>query len=189
MSFTTLDNVALYLNKLDASELTPLQTAQLDALILQVDGIIQNYCGWHILATDYVNKKFNGNGTTTIDLEAYPLISVKSVVETTSGSDLLSQVVTQDDEGYLITNDKSTFTKGTGNVVVSFRAGFEDDAIPSELVYAATYMVVLNYQKIFNEMFGVASGKVDAVDVKFESSNLPTLVQNVLDQYLLVVVR
>lgn len=187
MSFTTLDNVALYLNKLNASELTPLETAQITALILQVDGLIQNYCGWHILAKDYTNKKYNGNGTTTIDLEAYPLISVTSV--TMDGEVITPLIVTSDDEGYLVTNDASSFTKGTNNIIATYRAGFENATIPSELTYAATYLVVLNYQKIINEMFGIKNGKVDAVDVTFESSNLPTLVQNVLNQYMLVVVR
>ena len=187
MSFTTLDNVALYLNKLDATELTPLETAQLSALITQVDGIIQNYCGWNILAKDYVSKKFNGTNADTIDIEAYPLISVTSVIMDTV--DITSQITTANSEGYLITNDASTFSTGINNVTATYRAGFESANIPSELTYAATYLVVLNYQKITNEMFGVSKGKVDAVEVTFESSNLPTLVQNVLNRYMLVVVR
>lgn len=187
MSFTTLDNVALYLNKINAAALTSLETAQLNALILQVDGIIQNYCGWHILAKDYADKKFNGSGLTSLDLQAYPLISVTEV--TMDGEDITSLVVGADDEGYLVTNDDSTFAKGTNNIVVTFRAGFENAAIPAELTYAATYMVVLNYQKIRNNMFGVKKGGVDAVEVEFETSNLPTLVQNVLNLYMRVAVR
>lgn len=187
MSFTTLDNVALYLNKLDATELTALETAQISMIITQVDGIIQNYCGWKLLATDYTDKKFNGSGTTQLDLQAYPLISVTSV--TMDSEDITSLVEETDPEGYLTTNDDSTFTKGTNNIVVTFRAGFEDADMPSELIYAATYMVVLNYQKITTEQIGIAKGKVDAVEVTYESSNLPTLVQNVLNLYMRVAVR
>jgi hypothetical protein len=187
MSFTNLDTVALYLNKLSATDLSPLETAQLSILINQVDGIIQNYCGWNILETDYTNKKYDGNGTSIIDLEAYPLTAISSV--TMDGEDITSIIETENDDGYLNTTDSSTFTTGTNNVVVSYTAGFADDAIPSDLTYAATYLVVLNYKKIKTDMFGISKGKFNTVEVELESSNLPMLVQNVLDQYLLVLIR
>lgn len=187
MSFTTLDDVALYLNKLSSVDFTELETAQLSALIRQVEGLIQNYCGWKILSTTYTAKKFNGTGTSIINLESFPLTAVTSVLM--DGDDITSIVDQTNSDGCLVTNDDSTFTSGTDNVVVTYTAGFLPGSIPADLVYAATYMVILNYNKINTDMFGVAKGRFNDTEVTFENTNLPTLVQNVLDQYRLVIIR
>lgn len=187
MSFTTLDDVALYLNKISSVDFTELETAQLSALIRQVEGLIQNYCGWKILSTTYTSRKFSGTGTNSIDLEAFPLTAV---VSATMDGDSITSIVDQTNAyGCLVTNDDSTFTSGTDNIVVTYTAGFLPGNVPADLVYAATYMVILNYNKINTDMFGISKGRFNDTEVTFENTNLPTLVQNVLDQYRLVIIR
>lgn len=192
MSFTTVDDAALSINE-NLASLTALQLAQLTALVAQVDGIINNYCGWNLLATDYVDKRFSGSGTSKLDLRMQPINSLTTVkVRETDGSftDVTTGVEILD-SGELqflpyATTDTTVFTAGYQNWFLTFNAGYLPGSIPTDLVWAANYLVTLHYGKTVNQSVGLLSNKNTDIDVTFESVELPRLVTRTLDRYRLV---
>jgi hypothetical protein len=181
MSFTTIEDVMLFLNK---EELTDLEVSQVTALISQMDGVIANYCGWAVLATDYVGKKFSGDGTSSeITLSSYPLNSITSVVQ--DGVEIKDTLEASNEEGILFIADGTTkFTKGLRNIVASYNAGFT--AVPSDLVYAASYLVGVHFDRISESTIAVEDEKFNTITVKHASTDLPKLVIRVLDRYRLI---
>ena len=178
MSFTTVEAAILFCNQ-DIDALSDMQQAQVSAMILYIDGVICNYCGWNLLATDYVNKRFDGDGSTSIDLRVNPINSVLQVRERASDltfTDYTSQIEIFPEDGViqLLPTAGVSFTAGIKNEFVSFNAGFTEGSIPYDLQYAANYLV------------GVKAQKNTAIDIDFNSIELPLLVQRVLDRYRLV---
>jgi hypothetical protein len=191
MSFTTVDNVKMFLN---TEELSVFETGIINMLIPMVDGVIKNYCGWNLLETDYTDKLFDGTGTGTLDLRVYPINSIDSLIEiSTDGveTDVTDELVTSYDseDSYLrfkSGSDITSFTAGTKNYKATFNAGFTTLNMPSELTYAASYLVTINYNKITNDMIGVSEGKFNEISAKFDSVELPVLVKRVLDRYRII---
>lgn len=179
MACTTVEKVKLFLNR---TELTLLETAQVEMLIDLVDGVITSYCGWNLLAADYTDRVFTGNGTSSADLKVYPINSVTSVTQ--NGEDITSQVSVSVEDGYLyFPSDAGTvFTSGS-TLKVTFNGGLTDDMIPNDLVYAATYLVVINMKRIAQDTIGIAEGKFNTIEVKYDSTDIPVLVKRVLDRY------
>lgn len=177
MSFTTIDNVKLFLNKtsLDTNE-----SALATLLITVIDGVIKNYCGWEIAAKDY-SKKFDGNGTDTLGVEVYPINAVTAV--TIDGVDSLATVSINYDDGelYFDSTTGTVFTSGKLNVSVDFNAGFT--TIPDDLTYAASWLVALNFKRIVEETVGISSQKLDILTVNYDPSDIPVMVKHVLDRY------
>lgn len=180
MSFTDKDRVMLFLSK---EALTPLQDAQADMLIEMVDGVIENYCGWKILASDYVGLEFDGNGLAELDLQVYPINTVTTVL--LDGTDITTDVKVNKPGGTLIYTG-NTFTTGRLNVSVDFNAGFTPDKIPTDLTYVATFLVVHNMNRIALKMVGVKSGKHEDTSIEFDTTDLPKTVTNTLDRYRLL---
>jgi len=191
MSFTTVANVKTFLNQ---DVLTTAQNSTISALILLIDGVISNYCGWAMLAKDYEEKKFNGNGDTELDLGVYPVNSVEEVLiyddlTYTVFEDVTADIVAAEDEGVLLFKDGSTvFTLGRRNISISFNAGFAEEEMPDDLKYAASYLVAIEYTKIDKETLGVSAQKFNNLEEKFESDDLPMLVKRVLDRYRKILV-
>lgn len=191
MSFTTVDNVRMFLN---TDSLSVFETGIINMLIPMVDGVIKNYCGWNLLETDYTEKLFDGTGTGTLDLRVYPINSITSVIEIdTDGveTELIAELVTEYDieDSYIrfkTGSDYTSFTAGTKNYKITFNAGFTTLIMPSELVYAASYLVTINYNKITNDMIGVSEGKFNEITAKFDTVELPVLVKRVLDRYRII---
>ena len=185
MSFTTVDNLKLFLN---TETFTTFETSIIEMLILQVDGVINSYCGWNLLETTYTDKLYDGTGTGTLDLRVYPINSITKVeLINTDGTvtDLTSNIVdTYDlDDSYLrfvAGSDTTTFQSGTKNIRATFSAGFAENVIPNELAYAASFLVAINYNKITNDMIGVAEAKFNEINAKFDSVELPILVKRIL---------
>lgn len=186
MSFTTVDGVKAFLNK---ATLTVDQTALVQMLIGLVDGVICSYCGWTMLAKDYPAKKYDGNGQSEMDLGVYPINALTQVLvyddlTYATFTDQTDNVVHVDEEGILIFKDSgTTFTSGRLNVAVTFNAGFNDTNMPSELTYAANYLVALEFNRIDAESIGVASEKFNQVEVEYQGTDIPQLVKRVLDRY------
>lgn len=191
MSFTTVENVKTFLNR---DVLTTAQNGTISALILLIDGVISNYCGWNMLAKDYTAKKFNGNGDTELDLGVYPVNSVDEVLiyedlTYTTNEDVTADVTAAEDEGVLLFKDGATaFTSGRRNVSITFNAGFTEEEMPDDLKYAASYLVAIEYTKIDKETLGVAEQKFNNLEEKFETDDLPVLVKRVLDRYRKILV-
>lgn len=177
MNFTNLTNVMLFLNK---TSLTPSDNITINLLIGMVDGIIKNYCGWEVLAKDY-SLSYNGNGTTTLDLKAYPINTLTSL--TIDDTEVTSQASLNASDGiiYFTTETGLTFTSGTNNVQAEFNAGYS--TVPSDLAYAASWLVVINYNRISQESIGVVSEQFNTIKVEYDKADIPIMVKQVLDRY------
>lgn len=187
MSFTTVNDVSMFLNQ-DENGLSPFELDQVSAMVLYVDGIINNYCGWTLLSTSYVEKRFNGNGLSELDLTLYPITALTSVKLLNSDgtfTDLTTDMEILEDGiiGTKVTSTGVTFASGTRNVYVSFTAGFTEDNMPEELKYAATYLAGIMFKKSATFAVGIDEGEFDKVRAKYSSNELPVLVQRVLDRY------
>ncbi|BCS54033.1 hypothetical protein [Geobacter sp. SVR] len=187
MSFTTIASACASLNK-DPADLSPLETTQVSMLITQIDGVIINYCGWHLLARDYTDKRYDGDGTALLDLRVYPVNSVTGLRMRDSGgtfTDYDPSTLEILDGGLLqfdpATASGSTFTTGKNNIFISFNAGFT--TAPSDLEYAANYLIALHFNRIVNDAMGVQSLKNMGAEVVFSDLELPIMVKRVLDRY------
>lgn len=193
MSFTTVESVALFLNR-DIADFTALELAQVAALIINIDGIINNYCGWTMTATDYTDKRFNGSGTDTLDLRVYPINSVTSVrLRDTEGvfTDITDSIEILDDGilqilPYQGVSGATSFTSGKNNCFITFNAGFEDGSIPHELEYAANQLASLNFNKITDENLSAEEEVFDNIRFKNNTLELPLVVRRNLDRYRLI---
>lgn len=181
MSFTNQSEVLLYLNKTSG---TALELAQIDSVIASVDDIIQDYCGWKVLATDYVDEPFVGDGTNTLSLKVWPISSLTKV--TLDGEDITTGVTFNAKDGTLKYVD-GTFTD-QADVLVTFNAGYGTVAnpIPKSLEFAASFQVVSIVKPIMQEWIGVEEGKFQNTEVKLASTDLPVVVTRTLDRYRLV---
>jgi len=175
MSFTTLENVRMFLSKpsLDPDTELPL----IELLIRCVGGVIENYCGWPILAKSYI-RKYSGDGTKLLDLGVHPLNVVTSCM--IGEEERIGDVTVSYEDGELYM-DSTSFTSGTRNITVTFNAGYINP--PQDLVYAATWMVCHNYRLVDEESIGVKSESFQKLQVDFDPGELPPFVQRVLDRY------
>lgn len=189
MSFTDLDTVMLFLTK---DSLNPKEELQVGMLITQIDGLIENYCGWDMLAKSYTNVKFNGTGEAQLDLKVYPINSLTKV-EVSDGSttyDVTSTVESIADSGILYfpsgaTSDITNFIAGTQNITLSFNAGFgyNGAAIPNALQMAATELVVIYFNRIVLENIGVKRERFEQDEVEYDKTDIPSGVARRLDRY------
>ena len=178
MDFTTPDNVKIFLNK---TVLTTQELAIVTMLIASINGVIKNYCGWEVLAKDYTDKVFNGNGGTTLDVKALPLNSLALL--TIDGVDYTADVSLNDEDGelYFTSDTGLTFTSGTRNIVATYNAGYP--VVPDELVHVASWLVAIFFGRIKLENIGVAEERFNDIEVKYDPTDLPVLVKKTLDRY------
>lgn len=192
MSFTTVDEVALFLN-MDVDTLSDLELAQIEMTIPYVDGIINDYCGWNMLATDYTLKRFDGSGTNTLDLRMYPINTLTlakvraadgTFVDATVGIEILDDGILQ----FLpyATTETTSFTAGVKNWFLTFNAGFATGNIPHSLAYSANYLTSINFSKMTAGNIGELEEKVEGISIKSDLLELPVNVKRSLDRYRLV---
>lgn len=178
MDFTTEDSVRKFLNK---TALTDQESEVVSMLIPFIGGVIRNYCGWNILADDYIDKKFSGLGGSTLDLKVFPVNSVEKLE--IGGVDYLSQVSINEEDGelYFESTAGMTFTAGTRNIVITFNAGYEE--VPAELEHTAAWLCALFFNRIDLQNIGVKSERFNDTEVTYDPTDLPVLVKQVLDRY------
>ena len=189
MSFTTIDEVAFYVNT--PKDLLSIEnTAQISAMILYVDGLINNYCGWDMLAVDYEDKRYSGNGSSELDLRIFPINELLQC--RVRGTDGVFTDITADLEileggvlSFLPTASTMTsFPAGKSNIYVSFNAGYVD--VPSELAYIATHLVSLNYNRTSQETFDMKTEGFEQKTTTYSEIEIPYLMRRALDRYRLL---
>ena len=189
MSFTTIDEVALYINT--PKELLSVQNgAQISAMILYVDGLISNYCGWNMLAVDYEDKRYNGSGSSELDLRIFPVNELTQC--RVRGTDGIFTDITADleiMEGGVLSfvptaTTMTSFPAGRNNLFVSFNAGYVE--IPSELAYIATHLVALNYNRTSQETFDMKEEGFEQKTTTYSEIEIPYLMRRALDRYRLL---
>lgn len=192
MSYTTIEDVALFLNR-DIAELTSMEVAQIGMSINYIDGLINNYCGWNMLNTSYVGKRFDGSGVNSLDLRLYPINAITQVkvraddgtfTDVTDGIEVLDDGIIQ----FLpyADTDVTVFTSGTKNWYISFNAGYLPGEVPQELSYAASYLVTLHFNKIIDENLGSEDEKFEGTTFKNTSLAIPPTVTRTLDRFRMV---
>jgi hypothetical protein len=179
MSFTTIDKVTNFLNR-NTSGLGVDETNILNMLILNIDGVIRNYCGWAVLAQDY-DKLFDGNGSEVLDLKVYPINTLTKLE--IDDVDYTSEVTlnVEDGELYFLTTAGQKFTAGYRNVHAEFNAGLVE--VPSDLEFAASWLVVTYFNRIDLENIGVLKERFNDTEVEYDTTDLPVLVKHTLDRY------
>lgn len=184
MSLTTEDSVKFFLSK---ETLTTFQSDLVQVLIDLIDGVICSYCGWNLLETSYVSKLYDGNGLSELDLKVYPVTQLLSVYDVGSDSDITSTVNLDSENGSIYYASGGTkFTAGLKNIKVSFTAGYTELTAPAALVYAANYLVAVNFNRLQSESLGVAEQKFNQIEVKYTADDLPPLVTRMLDRYRVI---
>ncbi len=192
MSYATVEEVALFLNR-EVTDFSALELAQINFLLPYIDGVINNYCGWNMLDTEYTDKRFDGSGTDSLDLRLSPVSSLiqarvraadGTFTDATDGIELL-------DDGVIkflpyATTEITTFTAGSKNWFISFTAGYDSSNIPYELSYASCCLVALHFNKIIDENLGEQEEKFGEVTFKNESLAIPKPVARLLDRFRLV---
>ena len=160
---TTTVRVNLYLGKTGTAALVT-------DLITLIDGFIQNYCGHNFISAPYTSEKYNGDGTDTLLLKQYPIITVTSIyIDNT----LLSSTCYDDttnkvsglylNQGKIVLIDGSTFTTGTQNIWITYNAGYA--TIPADISLIATQMIC----ELYNNPTGVTSERIGQYSVSYGS--------------------
>lgn len=184
MHYTTVEEVALFLN-IDVTTLTAMEQGQISNLITYMDSVIDNYCGYTLGAADYTDKRFNGSGTSTLDLNVYTVNSITSVREKNADGTFTDHTANIEilDDGIIqfTTTSGLTFTSGALNWYASFNAGLSP--IPADIAFAATYLVSIHFSKISQFLIGVSEQGATGITTTYDSIELPVPVKRVLDRY------
>lgn len=178
MSFTTTDNVKMFLNK---ETLTPFEEYQINLLIPMADGIIEDYCGRpaQMLASDYVLSPYKGTGTEELNLRIWPINEVAAVL---LDDEDITAACELDPANGVLTYVGSTFPLSS-RIKVSFNGGYSSTNIPGGLSYAATFLVATNFHRIAEGQLGLVEGKFDQTAFKLDSTDLPKIVTNQLERH------
>lgn len=183
MAYTTLTAVAAFLN-VEHTALSNMEVEQISLLIEYVSSVIDNYCGY-VLGTSNYTKRFDGTGTSSLDLGIFPVNSVASVTAVDSSGDTTDYTADIEilDNGTLQFKSSvgGTFASGTSNIYITFNAGYV--AIPADIAFAATYLVAINFNRISQDLIGISEQTATNLATKYDTIELPVLVKRVLDRY------
>lgn len=155
--------------------------ALLSAILGAASDFFERECGRKIAVADY-EETFDGNGTHGVILAASPVVAVTSV---TVNGDTIPQRTAWDGTGWVLQGDRlrlvgSVYSRGVGNCVVSYRAGF--DPIPEDVRMAVLEMAALKFRG--RDSIGVFSRAVVGQEqVMYQTSTLPVQIQRVIDNY------
>jgi hypothetical protein len=178
---TTLDNVKAWLSPPLASTA---DDALLSRLITAASRFIETWLNRTITAQDYIETR-NGRGGARLFLRHRPVTAVASV---TIGGISVPPASVAGGDGFLFDDSSISlvgyaFTRGVGNVAVSYTAGYA--ATPPEIEQACIELVVTRYKE--RDRIGQVSKNLGGEMVSFSQKDLPADVQTLLDQYRNVV--
>ena len=175
IDLTTLADVKAWLN---VTALT--DDAVFARLITSASDFIQQYLSRNIPVTAYTNERYNGNGGQRLMLRNWPIVSVSSVTCTSQTGTVLwsygsSYFWFDDRSAYLNTSD--VFTRGKGNITVSYSAGYA--VVPYGLQQVCIELVAHKYKE--RERIGHASKSLGGEVVSFTVVDMPKSVKAYLD--------
>lgn len=99
--------------------------------LLQAEGLVRDYCGWHIAPERTVVKAVAGSGARELMLPSLHIVAVAEVIEDGNLVDASSYVVHE--EGFL-TRSAAWETWGTGVITVTFDHGFGPTQVPPAVI-------------------------------------------------------
>lgn len=172
---TTLAAVKAY-----AGVTTNADDAILGALITAYSQWVRSWLNRDLLRTTYT-VRFSGRGGQSIQLPQYPIRSIGSLA--INGVAVAAQP-NWGASGYYFDDTRlylegSCFTRGNGNVQVTFDAGL--DAVPGDIVQAVNELVGLRYA--LRDKQGWSSKSLAGETVSLITKDMPDSVRTTLRQY------
>lgn len=178
-NLTTIERVKAYAHISTAAD-----DVLLARLIEVASAYIETWCDRKIMAADHVEHR-SGNGKARMITRHFPILSVTQVE--IDGRPMLpaptSGPVIGFDSYAIGRLDGGRFTQGTGNVVLSYRAGFE--TVPADLEQSCIEIVVSRYRD--RTRTGIQSQGMAGETVSFIPDELSRFARTVLGQYRRVV--
>ena len=126
---------------------------------------VSEYIRRPLLTTKNINKKFSGDGESTLLLVPY-LQSVESITINGTAYDL-TLVVVDNDTGEL-TMTSGTFTSGTKNILISFTNGWPVDQLPATIKGGVKMYARHLYNAHRKDRIGVSSVSVGDQSITYE---------------------
>jgi hypothetical protein len=167
---TNLANVKLWLGITSTDD-----DVQLARLITAASDFVAQYCSRSFVSTAVTDRKYHGNGNSTLVLRNWPIISVQSLA--IDGVTVPATNYTFFDRMIYLTN--GVFTKGLANVSVNYTAGYA--VVPFGLEQAVIELIVFKYRE--KERIGHASKQLAGEVVSFIIADLHPAIKKALDQY------
>ncbi|MFW9928140.1 MAG: phage head-tail connector protein [Candidatus Thorarchaeota archaeon] len=189
MEFITVSEVKTYLGITGSSEDTNLGT-----LVDSVNTFIPNYTNRTWDLTTYTEELYDGSGHAALILKNRPVVSISEILvnteEVTERSDVneIGWFVYDYDQGIVYNNN--LWTRGRGNIQVSYIAGYEDaDALPSDLKHACLelasfFRTMRGKSGIVSEALGSYSYSLMNNPASFGLLDIPDVtIRLILDKY------
>lgn len=174
-NLTTLDAVKAY-GSIAGLEMDPL----LEKLITRASASVENYLQRSVGVADYTETR-NGTGSFGMLLAAYPVVAVTSL--SVNGAAIPAAPAFGQAGWWLAERTLLltgyTFTRGLGNVLVSYRAGFA--VTPPDIEQACIESVLLALKR--RDHLDVSSKSLAGETVSFITSDLTPSARQVLNSY------
>ena len=160
--------------------------ALLTRLLTAESTFIETWCSRIFSPTDYVETR-DGNGQSRMSPQCWPMLSIASVVVDGTA---IPAAVGATGSGYFIVGKSIqlrgySFTRGAGNVVLSYNAGFA--TIPADVQQAAIELAAMRYRE--RDRVGMSSISGAGETTSFITRDMPASVLTLLGQYKQVVPR
>lgn len=151
-------------------------------LINGVSAALEGYCGRVFMARDFTAQKYDGDGTGELLLRHIPVISITSLVvdDVTITS---TQYVVYNDTGKVMFTDGNVFTLGPQMAVFAYRAGFERQDLPGDILMAARTWVCHAFKITDKQRWGVGSQSTNDESFSFALGTMPPEVREIADMY------
>jgi uncharacterized phiE125 gp8 family phage protein len=155
----------------------------LQRLLTSASIAIESYCNRDFVSLSYTST-FDGNNARYMVLPDYPVTAVSSV--TINGVSIPAGSITN--AGYYFDGQKIMlfgyiFTRGLGNVVISFTGGYA--VIPYDLEQACIGLV--QYWLGNRQRNGEVSRSMGGQTISYDRSDMPAWVKTILQQYKRVI--
>lgn len=150
----------------------------LKLLIAQCSRFIEEHCRRRFKKAQYT-EVYDGDGTPTLFLDNYPVISVSGLSIDSVAYDSSDYVVYS--EGRIRLVDGSVFTRGDQNVQVTYEAGYE--SVPEDVEMCCVELVAAKFKQIDSDRIGISSQSFGDQSVSFLESELTDKIKNVLNRY------
>ncbi|MEP7299158.1 MAG: head-tail connector protein [Burkholderiales bacterium] len=179
MALTTLENVRAWLNVTSTAD-----DALLTRMIEAASAFIETWLGRKILSANYVETRDGALGTRLITRN-YPVTAVASVVSDGITIPLAASV---SEHGYVfwpwgLALRGHGFTRGYGNVVISYTAGYA--SVPADIEQACCELVGLRYKE--RDRIGFVSKTLAGETVTFSTKDMSASIKTTLQGYKAVV--
>ncbi len=189
MSVITLENTKIFLGISGTSE-----NASLQQIIDAVHDFVKKYTNRIIEEAIYTEELYDGSGGVALLLKNFPIIEITEILVDTEEIDERSDV---DEEGWYIKDaecgivyNNEGWTRGRGNIQVTYSAGYSSTTLPKDLQYA--YYSLTSYFRNLKGKSGILSENLGSYGYTIATGlnnmlgelTIPdVIVKNILDRY------